>query len=322
MIQDELATALLESTPDGMVVVDSTGIIEVANSAAERIFGFVPGTMAGRPVDDLVPEEQRASHHEHRHAYEHHPATRPMGTGLRLFGQHCDGSLFPVEVSISPVPGDDFRVLAIVRDVTDREDSAARLAMMEDRERIARDLHDMVIQRLFAAGMSLQAVSSDATPMVASRIRDTVDELDEAIRELRAAIFRLGGEVEQRSVSAQLAELVLDRSRPLGFEPEFEIKGDVDTLPDFVVEQLVATVNEGLSNVARHSGATEVTIDVKRSKGRLMLMICDNGAGMADRPKRRGGISNMMWRAAELGGECTLGAGDPRGMVLRWSVPA
>ena len=97
--------------------------------------------------------------------------------------------------------------------------------------------------------------------------------------------------------------------------------GEVDGLADFVVEQLVATVNEGLSNVARHSGATATTVSIHRADSRLRLEITDNGSGMGEKPKRHGGISNMMWRAAELGGTCTVGAAQPDGMTLIWSVP-
>jgi PAS domain S-box-containing protein len=320
---DEFATALLESSPDGLLVVDSDGLIELANPSACKMFGYGPGELLGRSVDELVPVEQREQHVRLRERYSEHPAIRSMGTGLRLFGQHCDGSLFPVEISISPLTHEgELRTIATVRDVTDREEIASRVAMMRDRERIARDLHDMVIQRLFAAGMNLQAVAGDSqSAFVADRIRETVDELDEAISELRAAIFRLGADDEQRSVSTQLVELVHERGRSLGFAPRLEMTGEVDGLADFVVEQLVATVNEGLSNVARHSGATATTVNIHRADSRLRLEITDNGSGMGEKPKRHGGISNMMWRAAELGGTCTVGAAQPEGMTLIWSVP-
>ena len=324
MNPEEFAAALLESSPDGLLVVDGKGIIELANPSASHIFGYPHGDLVGRSVDELVPAESREEHVDHRESYSSDPEARPMGTGLRLFGQHRDGSMFPIEISISPLDtGDDLRVIATVRDVTDREDTAARLAMMRDRERIARDLHDIVIQRLFAAGMNLQAVAGNEDPdLVAERIRETVDELDDAIRELRASIFRLGGEDERRTVSVQLVELVDERSRVLGFTPELEIEGDVDSLADFVVEQLVATLNEGLSNVARHSKASAARVRIRLAHGQLELEITDNGQGMSGAPKPLGGISNMMWRAAELGGTCTLGAAEPAGMSLHWKVPA
>jgi signal transduction histidine kinase len=246
-----------------------------------------------------------------------------MGTGLELFAQHSSGEMFPVEISLSPCLIEDaLFTIATIRDVSDRQESASRMAMLQDRERIARDLHDMVIQRLFAAGMSLQAVHAAAQPqLVADRIGATINELDDTIRELRAAIFRLGQHDERRSLSAQITELVHERARHLGFEPVLRITGDVDAVPDFIADQLVATVTEGLSNVVRHAHATAAEIHIECIGDRLSLAIIDNGAGLPDEPKRSGGISNMMWRAAELGGSCTVGPNGSAGTQLRWHVP-
>ena len=196
-----------------------------------------------------------------------------MGTGLQLFAHHASGDMFPVEVSLSPCAIDDeLHTIATVRDVSDRQESAAEMAMLQDRERIARDLHDMVIQRLFAAGMNLQAVQGSAQPaMVAQRIATTINELDDTIRELRAAIFRLGQHSERRSLSAQITELVHERSRHLGFEPALRLVGDLDSLPDFIADQLVATVTEGLSNVVRHARATAAVVRIAGTEVDVIL---------------------------------------------------
>ncbi|HSM66146.1 MAG TPA: ATP-binding protein, partial [Ilumatobacteraceae bacterium] len=140
-------------------------------------------------------------------------------------------------------------------------------------------------------------------------------------RELRAAIFRLGQQGERRSLSAQLTEIVHERSRHLGFEPELRIVGDVDHLPDFIADQLVATVTEGLSNVVRHAEASQARVHIEHVGDRLTLSITDNGRGLPSEPKRSGGLSNMMWRAAELGGSCTVGHHEPSGTLLVWNVP-
>jgi signal transduction histidine kinase len=246
-----------------------------------------------------------------------------MGTGLQLFGQHATGDLFPVEISLSPVELDgECFTIATVRDVTDREESAANLAMLRDRERIARDLHDMVIQRIFAAGMNLQAVLGEVdSPMVAERIRQSVDELDHTIAELRSTIFRLGHNEAARSVSALLVAVAHDRRRVLGFEPVVRVRGAIDDVPDHVAEQLLATVSEGLANVGRHAGATAAEVVVEELDGRIRLEITDNGVGLTKRRKQGGGIRNMMWRAAELGGSCSIAAAEPSGTRLVWEVP-
>jgi PAS domain S-box-containing protein len=323
MTSNEFERALIEAAPDGVLVVDDAGTIVVANPAAAVLFATSADELVGSPVDRLVPTEFQHGHARHRATYAAHAEVRPMGTGLQLFAQARDGSMFPVEISLSPVVLDGHRyTIATVRDVTERRRSATDMAMLRERERIARDLHDMVIQRLFAAGMGLQAVQAQAQPtVVAERIAATIAELDDTIRELRSAIFRLGQQGEQRSLSAQITELVHDRARHLGFEPELRLVGDLDHLPGFIADQLVATVTEGLSNVVRHANASAAWVHVDHVGDRLTLTITDNGQGLPNEPKRSGGLSNMMWRAAELGGTCTVGHHDPHGTSLQWIVP-
>jgi len=323
MDHDKFAVAFIDACPDGVILVDDGGTILLANPIAASMFGRTVEDLVGSSVDELVPPEFRTAHRSHRGEFAAHPSTRPMGTGPRLFAQDARGGMFPVEVSLSPVELDGCRhTIATIRDISDRQEFATEMAMLQERERIARDIHDMVIQRLFAAGMSLQAVQASAQPpVVAERIAATITELDDTIRELRSAIFRLGQQGERRSLSAQLTEIIHERSRHLGFEPELRIVGDIDHLPDFIADQLVATVTEGLSNVVRHAGATTASIRIDHVGTRLSLAITDNGRGLPSEPKRSGGLSNMMWRAAELGGSCTVRRNEPSGTVLVWDVP-
>ncbi len=327
--QEGLARALLESSPDGLLLVDPDGVIVLANPSAATIFGLEHDDLVGRAVEDLVPDEIRSQHEGFRRRYSDDPASRSMGSGLRLFAQHPVGGLFPVEISLSPVvltdaanAGEVVYTIATVRDVSEREETQARVALMQDRERIARDLHDMVIQRLFAAGMNLQAVSGSADrALVDERITTTIDDLDETIREIRSTIFHLGQPPERPPFGEQLVQLVVERSGHLGFEPEVRLAGDVDELPDYVATQLIATLREGLSNIARHAGATVARVEITTTSVEVHLTIADDGVGIPPHPKRQGGLSNMMWRAAELGGTCTVERNEPTGTRLSWRVP-
>jgi len=323
MIDDELAATLLDSSPDALFLVDRDGAVMVANRSAAQLFGYAVDSLQEMNIDDLVPIAQRSAHRRLRGGYARDPEPRAMGSRQQLFAERADGVMVPVEISLSPVRiGDVTHTIATVRDVSERQQTRASLALLQDRERIARDLHDMVVQRLFAAGMGLQAVVGTAeSPVVLQRINEVVGELDHTIQALRSAVFRLGQPDDERSLSALIAEFVRERSERLGFEPELELSGDIDGLPDHISAQLIATLTEALSNVARHADATEVVVQVTRSVDGVDLRVVDDGVGINAAPKQAGGISNMMWRAAELSGSCTVTAVEPSGTLLQWTVP-
>ena len=200
------------------------------------------------------------------------------------------------------------------------------LALVEDRERIARDLHDTVIQRLFATGMSLQGtvrlVSNDP-PAAMERIESAVDDLDLTVKHIRTAIFGL----EQSRVGAdglrnRILALVREAAGPLGFEPRVLLDGPLDTgVDDRVAVELLATLREALSNVARHARASRVEVEVV-VEGDVCLRVADDGIGPpGDEAPRGKGLANMAARAAKLGGVLTLRAGQPSGMALEWRAP-
>jgi two-component system, NarL family, sensor histidine kinase DevS len=319
----ELAALLLDASPDGLLLVDVAGIVRVANRSASAIFGYEHDEFIGMSVEQLVPHSARDRHVGHRATFANNPSRRPMGTDLRLSAQHRDGNTFPVEISLSPLTvGRQVQTVATIRDVSERQEALARVALLKDRERIAHDLHDLVIQRLFAVGMSLQSVTSLIdSPVALDRINAATDELDETVRAIRTTIFRLGSTDTRQSVTAQLTGLVRERSRHLGFAPDLHVRGPVDDLPDLIADQLVATLTEALANVARHANASDVAIDIHCGDGGLTLVVHDNGTGIAASPKPNGGLSNMMWRAAELGGSCSVAPGEPIGTRLVWFVP-
>jgi signal transduction histidine kinase len=179
------------------------------------------------------------------------------------------------------------------------------LVVLEDRERIARDLHDVVIQRLFATGLHLQTAAQLAgRPDLAARINTAVDDLDTTIRDIRTAIFELRTPMSA-TLRTDLRELVESATRPLGFRPTLQLTGPVDSaVPDEIRPDLLAVVREALSNVARHAQAGAATVRVQVGDGRLRVSVTDNGIGAAPAPEvaGRGGLANMRERAVRRGG--------------------
>jgi signal transduction histidine kinase len=201
------------------------------------------------------------------------------------------------------------------------------LGLVEDRERIARDLHDTVIQRLFATGLSLQAcvrlVHNDPQAAVA-RIESAVDDLDLTVKHIRTAIFGLEASraAAPQTLRSHILEPVSGAAEPLGFEPRVLFDGPVDTgLSDEVGNELIAVLREALSNVARHAGARSVQVEVVVA-GEVTLTVADDGVGPPGPDILRGhGLNNMASRAERLGGTFSLRPRQPRGTVLEWQVP-
>lgn len=461
--------AMVEASPDGILLADEHGTILLVNAQIEALFGYDRGELLGRPVEDLLPEQHRQVHTAHRIRYRAAPTVRAMGGKANLRGLRHDGTEFPVEVSLSPVTGagesrvvatvrdisnrvaldahthavlhtiDEARdgvlmfkpdslefayvnngavaqlgythdellamtplhikpefteasfrellaplvageidssvyttkhrskdgidhpveiilqyppagetgqprmMVALVRDITERtrtekelQDHRTRVEVFEDRERVARDLHDLVIQRLFAAGMGLLAVRPLIEhPRAAQRVDATVAEIDEAINELRTTIFKLNAP-SWRGTAIELTDIIDNAEPGLGFRPSLTVQGDLETMCDAVAEHLLPTLTEALANVARHANATAtaVTIDIDDL---VELRVVDNGIGYhqltgasddhVHRTTTQGddthghGLANLGNRAQRLGGTMTI-TGDPdNGTIFIWTAP-
>ena len=196
-----------------------------------------------------------------------------------------------------------------------------RLDLLEDRDRIARDLHDLVIQRLFATGLSLQGLAARvADPDVRDRVVRAVADLDDTVREIRRAIFSLR-ESSPRGVRALLEQVVAGASEQLGSRVGLRVVGPVDTLVDEVLaEEVRAVVTEGLSNVVRHSGAPGAEVEVETDGRVVRVSVIDRGKGGAG-ADRRSGLGNLADRAAARGGSLEVASPPGGGTRLLWSVP-
>ena len=216
--------------------------------------------------------------------------------------------------------------LEFARAQEDRE----RLAVFEDRDRIARDLHDLVIQRLFAIGLGLQGASRLVSQDdVASRLAGFVGDLDETIAEVRRTIFSLQHQPSATSTSTSLRAQVIttatDARATLGFEPHVRLEGPIDSLTaDPVRGDLIATLREALANVGRHAraGTAEVIVRIDAATGILELVVTDDGIGVDGEQTRRSGLTNLTERAEQHNGTLTVDSQPGAGTTLTWRVPA
>lgn len=205
-------------------------------------------------------------------------------------------------------------------------DRVGRLALADDRARIGRDLHDTVIQRLFATGLALQGaqVMCAADPAEAARrIEAAVDDLDLTVKHIRSVIFGLDASRRGESgMRDRVLALTQEAAGPLGFGPRVAFDGPVDTLvPEHAQSDLLATLREALANAARHAQARTVDVRVLATTEQVQLTVRDDGIGGATARAGGRGLRNMHTRAERLGGTCSIEDGPDGGTVLTWCVP-
>jgi len=273
--------------------------------------------------------------HQHPESYgfpaNHPPMTSFLGVPIRIRGE-VYGNLYLTE----KIGGSEFTEIdeslvaalavaaGIAIDNARLHGRVRELVLLEDRDRIARDLHDTVIQRLFALGLSLQgAARLVQRPEVAERIDGAIDELDSVIRQIRGTIFALEDRATTGGVRRDVLRLTKEMTEVLGFQPAVTFDGPVETLmPENATADLLATLREALTNVARHAHASRVDVRLVADRD-IVLEVVDDGVGLPAQTRAGGhGLGNMEERARNLGGALGLEAHDGQGARLVWRIPA
>lgn len=322
------------ASPDGIVMVDREGVIRDVNPRATEMFGYDRRELLGREVEVLVPDAARGLHRKERERYVDDPEPRPMGAGRELRGRREDGTVFPVEISLSPVrTGEGDLIIATVRDLRRRErlrefGADALHAAEEERQRIARDLHDDTAQRLAALLIRLRAEANRAEDQTV----DLLEELHAEVLEITEDVRRIARglrppALKDAGLAAALQAHVRAASQNERAAVDLEV-GPVDAAltPDSALA-LYRIAQEALSNALRHSGADRIEIRVERTDEEVALEVTDDGRGFeapaAPEAEGRGlGILGMYERAHGVGGELTIESEPGQGTRVRAVVPA
>ena len=340
----ESAVDLVDATYGALGVLDETGtklsqfITVGIDDAGHRLIGALPeghGILGLLIVDAKALRLPNLSEHPDSYGFPpgHPPMRSFLGVPIRLRDQ-VFGNLYLTDKGSADEFSDvdeelvvGFAAAAGVAIENARlHTQLSELGLIEDRDRIARDLHDTVIQRLFATGMSLQGsarlVRTDPQAAI-DRIEDAVDQLDLTVKHIRTAIFGLELQrATQTGLRDQVVALAREAQGTLGFIPRVLFEGPVDSgTGEEVRAELVGTLREALSNVARHASASSVDIEVIVT-GDVCLRVVDDGIGPPTSDAPRGnGLRNMAARAEKVGGTLTLTSGDVAGTVLEWRAP-
>jgi PAS domain S-box-containing protein len=345
---EERFRALLDSAPDGVVIVDEHGTIVLVNNQTERLFGYERAHLLGQPVETLLPERFRTAHTDHRRGYLAEPSTRPMGVGLQLAGRRADGSEFPLDISLATLDTPEgVLVTAFVRDVTERVRAAAELhgleeivhvqnerrdlmahlvrAQEEERARIAADIHDDSIQVMTASAMRLQMLRDELTDPMHLALLTRLDEtIQESIKRLRRLLFDLRPRVlDSEGLAAAIRVYLQELLEESPFEVSFEDHLVAEPSPN---SRVIAyrIVQEAATNARKHSQANRLDVLVESSDGGIHLLVRDDGRGFPEREKDEPGhlgIAAMRERAELAGGWLQIHSASDSGTILEAWVP-
>jgi len=325
--------AVFDSAPDGILIVDSDGVVRDLNPAVETLFGYAREELLGEAVETLLPEGFRKAHLAHRERYRRSPHARPMGVGLELRGRRKDGSDFPAEVSLSPWRnGDRAYVICMVRDVTQQHrfrdfSEGALRSVEEERQRIARELHDDTAQRLATLMLSVRLLSLEKDE---TRRAHGLGELREQILEAAEGVKRIARglrppELEEVGLRTALQAHLRSLREGAGFDVEV----DMDPIESLLTLEgklcLYRIVQESLSNAMRHSGTQWAKVKIWTEEGRVAALVEDRGRGFEmGRPAGDGsglGLVGMQERAVMQGGRVIVESAPGTGTRVRIELP-
>lgn len=319
--------AIVQWSGDAMLALSADAVITAWNPGAERLLGYSEPEITGRPAADLIPGEGDAGLSALlRNAEEGQNAAGRETRALRK-----DASVIDVAVTCSAMRAPGGAVIGysvVLRDITAQLAAEAELAaaraertLLAERDRMACDLHDRVIQRVFAAGMSLRTAASLArSPVAVARIEAVTADLDNTIDELRETIFALRHGIRpQAGLRDGIVAVIAAAAPVLGFSPAVSFNGPDSLVPPETAENVLVVCREALSNIARHTGASSAAVTLSIDS-EVVLTVGDNGRGLGE-ITRSSGLSNLRERAEMLGGTFTA-AGEPGGGTrLEWRVP-
>jgi PAS domain S-box-containing protein len=311
--------SLAQGSSDVTTLVDARGIVRYQSAAVHTVFGLRGAGLTGRKITEWFHPDDVAEFRAVLADAVNGSARRRIECRVR----HADGSYRFAESALTNLL-DEPTVRAMVvntRDITDRRAAADQLRVVEERERIARDLHDVVIQRLFAVGLGLDSLSAALPDAQAEQVIHAMDELHDTIGDIRGAIFSLRSDEPSRPLGERLV-VVFDRAEKLlGFALDVRVAGEVDALPEPLHLHLLATVNEALSNVARHASATRAWVTITVAGNELSAVVRDDGCGLPAE-RRESGLANLRRRAEMVDGTMTTEPGPGgMGLELAWRVP-
>lgn len=328
--REERLRAILETAVEGIITIDERGIIESVNAAAERIFGYKAREIIGKNVSVLMPSPHRESHDGYLANYLHTGLAKIIGIGREVAGRRKDGSIFPMDLSVSEVKLATRRLFTgFIRDITERKRLEKEILEITDREqrRIGQDLHDGLCQHLAGIELMSQVLAQKLAPkskIHARQVNEIAGHVRDAISHTRSLARGLSPvTIESDGLMSALHELATDTEKIFHAQCRCDFDGPVEMDDHAAATHLFRIAQEAVSNAIKHGKARRLVISLHDTRGRIVLRVSDNGRGFPKRtPKTKGmGLRIMQSRAGMIGGTIAIERNSGDGMSVICSVP-
>ena len=312
---EERLRAILETAVEGIITIDERGLIESMNPAAVKIFGYKPSAVIGQNVSVLMPSPYREQHDAYMANYQRSGKAQIIGKGREVSGRRKDGTIFPMDLSVSEVRLAGRRLFTgFVRDITERKQLEKEILETSDREqrRIGLDLHDGLCQQLAGIELMSQVLEQNLAAKSiaeAARVGEIAGHVREAICHTRLLARGLSPvTLESEGLMSALQELAANTKKLFGVDCVFSFERPVQVRDQPVASQLFRIAQEAVSNAIRHGRATRIQIQLKELSGKFVVSITDNGVGFPKIiPQLKGmGLRIMQSRAGMIGGTLVL----------------
>jgi PAS domain S-box-containing protein len=285
---------LMVAVPDATVVINEEGTIILINKQLENIFGYVREDLIGKTIRILIPERFHKIHPQHRMRYFRNPEVRPMGTGLKLYGRRCDGTEFPVEISLSPLKTPDgMLAIAAIRDITRRIEAERKIrqlatllseAEQREQQRISQILHDDLQQRLFAVKAQLSLLNNAYNQKNWQTLEAALAEMDGGLTESISATRNLSRNLspiihQGEDLADALTRLSTQMQKQYALNVALEMDGVKASLDENLSIVLLQAVRELLFNVVKHAETLQAAVNLEQVDGQIRILVSDEGKG-------------------------------------------
>ena len=328
--REERLRAILETAVEGIITIDQHGIVESMNAAAERIFGYSASEIIGQNISLLMPSPHREAHDGYIENYIRTGRAKIIGVGREVAGRRKDGTIFPMDLSVSEVKLATGRMFTgFVRDITERKRLEREILEISDREqrRIGQDLHDGLCQHLAGIELMSQVLAKKLAPTSKARARQVMEiaeHVREAITHTRSLARGLSPvTIESEGLTSALLELATNTEKIFHVQCRCEFDEAVRIPDHAVATHLFRIAQEAVSNAIRHGRPQGIVITLRNFKRRIKLDISDNGNGLRKQSANQKGMGLriMQSRASMIGGTMAIKSNAAGGVSVTCAIP-